>query len=102
MLTLSGRASKSEYWWYILATILLGLATVVIDAVLNTSFVNTMLTLALLIPGSAVSARRLHDTNRSGWWQLISITIIGLIPLIIWYVQSSDNTENRFGAVPKA
>ena len=96
----NGRASKSEYWWYILASIILSVGATIIDAILGTSFVNSILSLALLVPGIAVAARRLHDTNRSGWWQLIALTIIGIIPLIIWLVQASDKTENNFGSTP--
>jgi uncharacterized membrane protein YhaH (DUF805 family) len=95
-----GRASKAEFWWYYLASILLSIGTAVIDLILGTAFVNSLLSLALMLPGLAVSARRLHDTNRSGWWILLALTIIGIIPLIMWYVQSSDNTENRFGPIP--
>lgn len=96
----NGRASKSEMWWYFLAAILLSIGTAVVDVILGTSVINSLLGLALFIPGIAVQARRLHDTNRSGWWQLIALTIIGIIPLIIWYIQASDQTENRFGPVP--
>jgi uncharacterized membrane protein YhaH (DUF805 family) len=96
----NGRASKAEYWWYYLAAMLLSMGTAVIDVILGTSFVNPMLSLALMLPGLAVNTRRLHDTNRSGWWILISLTIIGIIPLIIWLVQVSDSSENRFGPVP--
>lgn len=96
----NGRASKAEYWWYILATIIVSIGASVIDLVLGTTIINSLISLALFVPGIAVAARRLHDTNRSGWWQLIAITIIGLIPLIIWLVQSSDQTENSFGSVP--
>ena len=46
--------------------------------------------LGFLIPGLSVGARRLHDTNRSGWWQLIALTIVGLIPLIIWFASDKD------------
>jgi uncharacterized membrane protein YhaH (DUF805 family) len=50
----------------------------------------------------AVATRRLHDVNRSGWWQLIAITLIGLIPLIYWLAQPAETTENRFGKNPLA
>lgn len=57
--------------------------------------------LAVLVPSIAVATRRLHDTNRSGWWQLIALTVIGIIPLIIFYAQDSDAGSNQFGANPK-
>ena len=95
-----GRASKAEYWWYILATILLGIITAIIDVILKIDVINPLLNLALLIPGIAVTVRRLHDTNKSGWWYLLIFTVIGLIPLLIWFIQKSDQQENRFGLVP--
>lgn len=96
----SDRASKAEYWWYFLAAMLIGIATAVIDVILGTAVINSLVSLALLIPGTAAATRRLHDTNRSGWWQLLVLTIIGIIPLILWLVAPSDQTENRFGPVP--
>ncbi len=56
--------------------------------------------LVTLIPGLAVSTRRLHDTDRSGWWILISLTIIGIIPLIFWYATKGTEGGNRFGEDP--
>lgn len=96
----NGRASRGEYWWYVLASFLVGFVTGFIDGFFGLNIFNILASLALLIPGLAVSARRLHDTDRSGWWILIGFTIIGLIPLLIWYIQASDQTENRFGPVP--
>ena len=59
---------------------------------------SLVVSLALLLPGLAVSVRRLHDIDRSGWWVLIAfIPIIGLIVLIYWYVQPGTAGENRFG-----
>ena len=56
--------------------------------------------LGSLLPFIAVTARRLHDVNRNGWWQLISITVIGIIPYIYWMTKKSDEGENRFGNNP--
>lgn len=53
--------------------------------------------LALLCPSIAASARRLHDVNKSGWWYLLVFTLIGIIPLIYWWVKAGDETDNRFG-----
>lgn len=75
--TFSGRARRSEYWWFYLFTILVSIATSVVDAVLNTAFnneigvVGVIASLALLLPSLAVTARRLHDTGRTGWWMLL-------------------------------
>lgn len=94
------RASRAEYWWYVLASILVGFITGFIDGFFGLNILNLLASLVLLVPGLAAATRRLHDTNRSGWWQLLTLTIIGIIPLIIWLVAPSDQIENRFGSVP--
>ena len=77
--TFSGRARRAEYWWFYLFTILVGLATSIIDAALDTAFnneigiVGTVTSLGLLLPTMAVTARRLHDTGRTGWWMLLPV-----------------------------
>ncbi len=94
-----GRASRSEYWWFCLFTILMQWAALVVDAVAIGTWHMTyswMVTLACFFPGIAVAARRLHDTNRSGWWQLLVLTIIGIIPLIIWLASRSKNKKNVY------
>ena len=58
---------------------------------------NTLYSLAVLIPGIALSVRRLHDVGKLGWWFLIALTIIGILLLIYWYVQPGQREENQFG-----
>jgi uncharacterized membrane protein YhaH (DUF805 family) len=53
--------------------------------------------LALLLPSIAVGARRLHDTGRSGWWQLLTFTIIGIILLIVWFASDGEKDANKYG-----
>lgn len=83
--TFSGRASRSEYWFFALFCLLLGLAATVVDAAVfsvsdDLSPVNALTSLALFLPSLAVGVRRLHDINRSGWW------IGGFWILIIFYI----------------
>lgn len=86
----NGCASRSEYWWWVLFLLLGALISAVISPKLMAVFY-----LATLLPTFAVTARRLHDTDRSGWWQLISIVpLIGLI-LLVFLIQDSK-TPNRF------
>jgi uncharacterized membrane protein YhaH (DUF805 family) len=72
--TFSGRASRSEYWWFILFGFLVGIAASIVDVILfglsafNSGIVNSLTNLVFIIPTHAVAWRRLHDTNRSGWW----------------------------------
>lgn len=84
--TFSGRASRSEYWYFFLFCILIGLATSLIDIAMfgysnNLSPVNTLATLALFLPSLSVLVRRLHDTDRSGWW--VGSFWIGLICFVV-------------------
>jgi uncharacterized membrane protein YhaH (DUF805 family) len=86
-----GRAIRSEFWWFVLFTTLASLALSMASETASAIF-----SVATLLPYLAVGARRLHDTNRSGWWQLIWIVpLIGWIILIVWMAQESTG-ENRF------
>lgn len=99
-----GRASRSEYWWFALFCVLVSFATGVVDCwVLNQcgdwgGVLENLWTLAVLLPSLAVGARRLHDIGRSGWWLLLIITLIGVIPLIIMFCIRSTPQPNQFGA----
>lgn len=93
-----GRALRSEYWWFYLFTVLLGWGATLVDP---SGIVAGIVNLALLLPVLAAATRRLHDTGRSGWWQLIALTIIGLIPLIIWLASQGAAKENQYGPAPR-
>lgn len=92
--TFTGRARRPEYWWFVLFAMILGVIAIMID---SSGIVSGLFNLILFIPSISVCTRRLHDTNHSGWWQLISITIIGIIPLLIWLTTQGDNTQNNYG-----
>ena len=97
----SGRASRSEYWYWTLFYILVAVATALIDAALNTSLLNPIASLALFLPSLSVAVRRLHDVDRSGWWfLLILIPLIGAIILLVWYCTRGTPGPNRFGPDP--
>jgi uncharacterized membrane protein YhaH (DUF805 family) len=88
----NGRASRSEFWWWVLFVFLASAAV----SILGDAF-SALFSLAVLLPNIAVAARRLHDIDRSGWWQLIIlIPLIGLILMIYWCVQPGKE-PNRFG-----
>ena len=89
----TGRANRPEFWWYVLAQFLLLLAIGLISDTLS-----NIASLALLVPSISVAVRRLHDTGRSGWWVLIALTIIGIIPLIIWYATEGPKAPNEYGS----
>ena len=102
-----GRAPRAEYWWYYLLYIVLFIVATIIDSLigsklfLNYGWLSVLLGLGLLIPTIAVGVRRLHDTDRSGWWLLIGlIPLIGAIILLVFFVSAGTVGENRFGEDP--
>jgi uncharacterized membrane protein YhaH (DUF805 family) len=99
--TFSGRAHRSEFWFYVLFTFIVSVVLAIIDTVLGTVFLGPIYSLATLLPSLAVGARRLHDTGRSGWWQLIGIVpLIGVIVLIVFFVGSGKPESNQYGDPP--
>jgi len=98
--TFSGRAVRSEFWYFTLFNWLFQLPLMIFDEALGTPFaIITML--VLLLPGVAVAVRRLHDTDRSGWWYLILlIPLIGVILFIVWACSKGTAGPNRFGDDP--
>lgn len=98
----SGRARRSEFWWFFLFQVLVSVVAGIIDRLIGTSLIQNLAGLALLLPGLAVGARRLHDTGRSGWWWLIVlIPIVGIIVLIVFWVADSQAGQNAHGPNPK-
>ncbi|MBR9972376.1 DUF805 domain-containing protein [Magnetospirillum sulfuroxidans] len=104
--TFSGRASRSEFWFFQLFLLLVNLVAMVIDAAILKSDLGvlaTIFSIATLVPNIAVACRRLHDIDKSGWWQLLwLIPLVGMIVLLIWYITKSDVTDNRFGPAAAA
>ncbi|AYQ36859.1 membrane protein [Burkholderia aenigmatica] len=107
--TFEGRARRAEYWYFVLLSFILSIAAQVIGVAGRHAGLITLLllgvlslvSLALIIPGIAVSVRRLHDTGRSGWFLLIAlIPIVGSILLLVWTCSRGTEGPNRFGADP--
>jgi len=102
--TFKGRATRSEFWYWSLFSWLLSLAALAIDSSLSggaghmdgKQLFSTLVALATVLPGLAVSIRRLHDVRHSGWWFLIAFTGIGLILLLYWSVLPSRNVDNHY------
>jgi len=99
----SGRARRTEYWIFFLFNFIIAFALGFIEGLVKgPGVLGALYSLAVLIPSVAVGVRRLHDTNRSGWWLLISlIPLIGAIVLIVFTVQDSQPDENPYGPNPK-
>ena len=106
----SDRAPRSEYWWWTLFAVLAPIPFVLFDHFvlrlevgLNDMGPSELLVqLGLFIPSFLVMIRRLHDVDRSGYWWMISLTIIGLIPLLYWLISKGTPGPNRFGPDPLA
>ncbi len=96
----NGRAGKAEFWWFVLAVFVVNFVLSIVGGLTHLYFLS-FLSYAFLLPSLAAAVRRLHDTNRSGWWYLISLTGIGIIFLIIWWVADGTVGENRFGPDPR-
>jgi len=97
----SGRARRSEYWFFALFSFLISLVLMILDVVAGIGFLGLLYSLATLLPGLGVTIRRLHDTGRSGWWLLIGLVPLGFIVLIVFAVQDSQPNANQYGANPK-
>jgi len=88
----NGRATRSEYWWFLLFQIL-----AIFVALLISPALYGFVWLGLFVPSLAVTVRRLHDVNKSGWFYLfVLIPLIGPILLIVWLCSGSVNKGNRF------
>ncbi|OCG41442.1 aminopeptidase [Gilliamella sp. Fer2-1] len=108
----NGRARRKEYWMYFLFNLLLvgialNLITVILGSISHSllsvmTFVQFIVSIALVIPGLAVTVRRLHDIDKSGWWILIGvIPLIGAIVLFVFACLDSTPGSNQYGENPK-
>lgn len=99
----SGRASRSEYWWFALASVLIIITAAIVDAASSGSVLFTGIAyLGLIIPTLALSVRRLHDTNHTGlYWLLNLVPFVGSIVLFIFLVTAGDKKANDYGPASK-
>jgi uncharacterized membrane protein YhaH (DUF805 family) len=102
--TFDGRARRKEYWMFFLFNILVAIGLGIVEALIGTvGLIGGLYALAVLIPGIAVTIRRLHDTSRSGWWILIVLVpAVGTLILLIFMVLDSQPGGNEYGPNPKA
>ncbi|MEH8244950.1 DUF805 domain-containing protein [Aeromonas veronii] len=101
----SGRARRTEYWMFVLCNVIVMLLLGMVDKLIggDNELISSIYSLSVLLPSLAVAARRLHDTDRSGWWLLLGlIPIIGTLVLIYFMVCNGQQGPNRFGDDPKA
>jgi len=105
----SGRARRSEYWYFYLFFMVFYVAALVVDVAVGSwsadagaGLVSTLFSFVLLLPGLAVTVRRLHDTGRSGWWVLLYfVPIVGLVVMLVFLCTDSQPGDNAYGPNPK-
>jgi len=98
----NGRARRREYWMFVLANFIVGIALGIITGIIRVPFLSVLYSLAIIVPGIALSIRRMHDINKSGFWILVAfIPLIGWIWLIILAVQEGTKGSNTYGPDPK-
>ena len=108
----SGRARRKEFWMFFLFSTIISVILAVVDEFMGwqfemggdiIGFLSTLYYLAVIVPYLAVIFRRLHDTERSGWWMLIAfIPLVGVLILLVFLILQGTRGDNRFGPDPKA
>ena len=103
----SGRAPRAEYWWFYLLTVVAYIVAMILDSLVGAGgaggfgLLSIVVMLGLLLPSLAAGVRRLHDTDRSGWWLLIALVpLVGAIVLLVFWVLEGTRGDNRFGPDP--
>ena len=107
----NGRATRAEFWWWVLFVFASVIVLTIVDMVIGTynyasrsGLLAFLFQLAILIPALALGSRRLHDINRTGWWQLMWFVFFLVIPMIIllwWAAKPSDEGTNKHGPAPR-
>jgi len=99
-----GRARRTEFWMFCLFNFIISIVLGIVGRVIGLpTLLSAIYGLAVFLPGLAVSVRRLHDTDRSGWWVLLAlIPLVGAIVLIVFAVQEGQAGQNQYGPNPKA
>jgi len=103
--TISGRARRSEYWWFALFLLIGNGVLSLVDTILfgDANVLSAIFSLATVVPSICAGGRRLHDTGRSAWWLLLGlIPLIGFLVLLWWFVQKGTDGANEFGPDPLA
>ena len=104
----SGRACRSEFWYFVLATFLVSIIISIIEIATGIvdiesaemGILSIIFTLLLVVPSLSVTARRLQDRGWSGWWQLLYLTIVGTLVIIVLNILPAKEDENKWGRNP--
>ena len=101
-----GRLTRQPFWMFVLISTIISTAISIVEGSMgfgDIGVLSALYSLILLIPSIAITTRRLHDTGRSGWWQLLwLIPIVGWIVLVVFLATDTTPADNQYGANPKA
>ena len=99
----NGRARRKEYWMFVLFSTIISLGLGLVEFLVGSpGIIGGLYGLAVIIPAAAVAVRRLHDTDRSGWWLLIAfVPLIGAVVFFVFMVLDSKPGQNQYGENPK-
>ena len=95
--TFSGRACRSEFWFWVLATILAQIVANIADVVLGVFLFTPVVVIGTFLPHISVAVRRLHDTGHSGWWWWLVVVPFGAFVLLYFAIKKGDPTDNKYG-----
>ena len=99
-----GRASRSEYWWFVLFTIIVNFIATAFPSDITPNPTSIIVSLAIFFPSLGVIVRRLHDLGKSGWWILLAIipivNFIGIFVILVFMVMEGEEHTNQYGEVP--
>ena len=99
-----GRASRSEYWWFVLFTIIVNFIATAFPSDITPNPTSIIVSLAIFLPSLGVIVRRLHDLGKSGWWILLAIipivNLIGIFVILVFMVMEGEEHTNQYGEVP--
>lgn len=106
--TFTGRARRTEYWMFVLINFAISLALGIVEGVAGAAMdsdvriLSSLYSLAVLLPSLAVGVRRLHDTDRSGWWMFIAfVPLLGILVLLYFFILEGTQGPNQYGPDPK-
>ncbi|MHB8050853.1 MAG: DUF805 domain-containing protein [Coriobacteriia bacterium] len=106
--TFEGRARRTEYWMFVLFNMLIAMGLGFVEGMLgiaaetDASVLGSLYAVAVLLPSLAVGVRRLHDTNKSGWWMLLAFVPLANIALLVFFIEEGTAGFNQYGPDPKA
>ena len=93
-----GRTKVADFWKFVLVAFVINIVLSVVDSIIGVKILSSLFGLAILCPMLGIGARRLHDTGKTGWFQLLNIIpLVGAIVLIIFWCQPSQNGANKWG-----